>query len=175
MTREAQEYLERMFMEFRERFPKDAEDLQKSNNKIYKLESNIDDCSGEVLGYTMERLFQAGARDVHYTPVFMKKNRPGYLINVICDKKDVEIMESIIFTETTTIGIRKIEMERSMLKREIITVSTELGDVEVKVCEWNGQRKFYPEYESVAALCRQTKKTYLEIYQMTIQNCLQKM
>ena len=91
---------------------------------IYKLESNIDDCSGETLGYTMERLFEAGARDVHYHPVFMKKNRPGWQINVICKESEVEALEEIIFRETTTIGIRRMKLERSILQREIREVET---------------------------------------------------
>lgn len=86
---------------------------------IYKLESNIDDCSGEALGYVMEELLNAGARDVHYIPVYMKKNRPAWMLNVICSKEDIEKLESIIFRETTTIGIRRVEMERTVLKREI--------------------------------------------------------
>lgn len=171
MTKEAQEYLEKIFLEFQKRFPEDAADMQSKDNTIYKLESNIDDCSGEVLGYTLDKLFTAGARDVHYSPVYMKKNRPGWLLSVICEKKDIELLEKIIFNETTTIGIRRIEMERSILKREIITVHTEYGKAQVKVCELDGEKKFYPEYESVAALCRQTDKTYLEIYHMIVQIC----
>ncbi|MGN0266239.1 MAG: nickel pincer cofactor biosynthesis protein LarB, partial [Lachnospiraceae bacterium] len=76
-------------------------------DQIVKLESNIDDCSGEVMGYVMERLFEAGARDVSYMPIFMKKNRPAYQLNVICTTDKVDAMEKIIFSETTTIGIRR--------------------------------------------------------------------
>ena len=76
----------------------------KDENKdfVVKLESNVDDCSGEALGYVMDRLLQAGARDVHYMPVFMKKNRPAYQLNVICNEEDVTKLENIIFEETTT-------------------------------------------------------------------------
>lgn len=95
------------------------EDESENKDVIVKLESNVDDCSGEALGYVMERLLKAGARDVHYTPVFMKKNRPAYQLNVICSEEDVSKLEDIIFEETTTIGIRKQKMERSILKREI--------------------------------------------------------
>ena len=82
------------------------EEPSEKSDEICRLETNIDDCTGEMLGYVMERLFEAGARDVHYTPVFMKKNRPAWQLNVICDPKDRERMEEIIFAETTTIGIR---------------------------------------------------------------------
>lgn len=71
---------------------------------IYKLESNIDDTTGEALGYVMERLLAAGARDVQYSPVYMKKNRPAYLLTVLCLEEDIPALEEIIFAETTTIG-----------------------------------------------------------------------
>lgn len=102
---------------------------------IVKLESNIDDCTGEALGYVMDRLFAAGARDVHYIPVFMKKNRPAYQLNVICDETNVPLMEQIIFAETTTIGIRRVRMERTILDRRQETISTKYGDVRFKICE----------------------------------------
>lgn len=167
MTKEAQEYLEKMFLDFMNRFPMDAEEI-KNRNTIYKLETNIDDCSGEVLGYTMDKLFSAGAKDVHYSPVYMKKNRPGWLLSVICEKKGIETLEKIIFKETTTIGIRRIEMERSVLKSEIIIVNTEFGEAKVKICELDGEKFFYPEYESVVSICQKTDKSYLEIYQMIL-------
>ena len=89
----------------------------KESDYIYKLESNIDDCTGEALGYVLEQLFEAGARDVHYSPVYMKKNRPAYQLNVICSEEMLTKMEEIIFRETTTIGIRRMKMERTVLKR----------------------------------------------------------
>jgi hypothetical protein len=131
---------------------------------IYKLESNIDDCSGEALGYVLERLFEAGARDVHYIPVFMKKNRPAWLLNVICKKEDIEALEQIIFSETTTIGIRRIRMERSCLARKQIQVETPYGVVMVKVCEGAGVQRFYPEYESVKQICQKQRVPYIEMY-----------
>lgn len=138
---------------------------------IYKLESNIDDCSGENLGYVMERLFANGARDVHYTPVFMKKNRPAYQLNVICSKEDVPRLEELIFKETTTIGIRRLKMERSVLKREIIHVQTAFGEAAVKLCELNGEKRYYPEYESVAEICRRQSLPYGEVYQSILRQC----
>lgn len=123
---------------------------------IYKLESNIDDCTGEALGYVMQRLLDAGARDVHYMPVFMKKNRPAYQLNVVCSEEDIEKLEEIIFMETTTIGIRRQKMERSVLKREIKEVKTSLGTAKVKICSLPSGKRIYPEYESVAQLSRET-------------------
>ena len=83
-----------------------------------KLETDIDDCSGEVLGYVMKKLFKAGAKDVHYAPIFMKKNRPAWELTVICREDKAEELEQIIFTETTTIGIREYPLGRSVLDRE---------------------------------------------------------
>lgn len=135
-------------------------------DRIYKLETNIDDCSGENLGYTMERLMEEGARDVHYIPVYMKKNRPAYQLNVICDEGSVERMEQIIFEETTTIGIRRIPMERTTLLRECRTVQTPLGEAKVKVCQWQGVKRYFPEYDSVTALCRAHGLHYHDVYQL---------
>lgn len=136
------------------------------DNQIYKLESNIDDCTGEMLGYVMELLFKAGARDVHYIPVYMKKNRPAYQLNVVCLEKDIEILENIIFEETTTIGIRRIPVGRSVLKRRIEKIMTSLGEAEVKICLLKEKEKVYPEYESVKKLCLQHKLNFQEVYQL---------
>ena len=136
---------------------------------ICKLETNIDDCSGEVLGFVMERLFEAGARDVHYTPIYMKKNRPAWLLTVICTEEDAAGMEEVIFAETTSIGIRKARMERTILPRRKIKVRIPFGEVEVKVCGPEGAEKCYPEYESLAKICRKTGISYAEAYQMTVE------
>lgn len=136
---------------------------------IYKLETNIDDCSGEVLGFVMERLFEAGARDVHYTPVYMKKNRPAWLLTVICKEEDVPGMEALIFAETTSIGIRKARMERTILPRRKEKVMIPFGEVEVKICGPEGAEKCYPEYESLAKICRKTGISYAEAYQMAVE------
>ena len=146
------------------------QDRTRHQDMICKLESNIDDCSGEVLGYVMERLFEAGARDVHYTPVFMKKNRPAWQLNVICMAEDVEKLERIIFRETTTIGIRRVQMERTVLKREERTVSTVFGQAGVKVCEARGVKRFYPEYESAAKLAKENQVPLSQVYE-AVQKC----
>lgn len=132
---------------------------------ICKLEANIDDSTGEMLGYVMNLLFQAGARDVHYIPVFMKKNRPAYQINVICEEAAVPELEEIIFRETTTIGIRRMQVERSILERKICRVDTSLGEAVVKVCAWGGGKRIYPEYESIAGLAGEHRLPYQQVYQ----------
>ena len=133
---------------------------------IYKLETNVDDCTGEALAYTVERLMEAGARDANYSPVFMKKNRPGWVLYVICDEEDIEKMEKIIFKETTTIGIRKIKLDRTTLPREIIEVETKYGKARVKVCELEDETRYYPEYEDIAKLAKENDIAFMEIYEI---------
>ncbi len=135
-------------------------------DRVLKLESNIDDCSGELLGYAMERLLEAGARDVFYMPVQMKKNRPGWLLTVLCSPEDREKLEEIIFRETTTIGIRRTLMERTVLDRSRGTVLTEAGTAEVKICGSGENTRVYPEYESAADLARKSGRSLYEIYRM---------
>ena len=147
------------------------EPLKKNVDRIYKLESDIDDCSGEALGYTLELLFNAGAKDVHYIPVYMKKNRPAYELCVICSEQDVDQMEQIIFENTTTIGIRRVLMERSVLPRRVENITTALGEAKVKICDVGGSPKYYPEYESVISLCKKHNKSYMEIYRYLVRKC----
>ena len=148
-------------------------ETQKKETKdvIWKLESDIDDCSGEVLGYIMDLLFQAGAREVHYVPVFMKKNRPAYEICVLCTEDLIPAMEEILFCETTTIGIRRQCMERTILNRENRRVETSYGEARVKLCELpgtNGVWRCYPEYDSVIALCKVSGLSYQDMYQQIL-------
>ena len=141
---------------------------QETKDTIIKMETNIDDCSGEVLGFVMERLMKAGARDVHYVPVFMKKNRPAWVLNVICKEEDMETLQNIIFEETTTIGIRYSIMERTILPRETRTLPTPWGEVLAKVCTLNGKEQLYPEYESVVQLSREKEIPFAEIYRYIV-------
>ena len=101
----------------------------------------------------------------------MKKNRPAYQLNVICNEEDVAKLENIIFKETTTIGIRKQKMERSILKRDIKKIETSLGQAIVKVCELDDETRFYPEYDSVIEICKSKNKSYQEVYQTIIREC----
>ena len=136
-----------------------------STEGIVKLECNVDDCTGEELGYAAERLFAAGARDVSYSPVFMKKGRPGWLLTVICDEADRQGLEGVIFRETTTIGIRRVAMERTILRRTMEKISTEYGEVSVKVCTSDGLVRCYPEYEDVAAIARSRGVPFRDVYE----------
>ncbi|MCM1307184.1 MAG: nickel pincer cofactor biosynthesis protein LarC [Butyrivibrio sp.] len=142
----------------------DASDT--ARDAVYRLESDIDDCGGEALGFAQELLYGAGAKEVHFTPIYMKKNRPAYELVVICGEERVRAMEEIIFGNTTTIGIRKVKMERAVLERELISVKTSLGEAQVKVCGFGGRKLFYPEYESAAAICRERGLSYWEAYEI---------
>lgn len=140
-------------------------------DEIWKLETNIDDCSGETMGYLMGKLLDAGARDVSYIPIFMKKNRPAYQLNVICDEKTMERLERLVFEETTTIGIRRMKLERSVLARTIRKVETSLGQARVKVCCAGGRERWYPEYEDVVRLASEAGLTYQEAYRVIREEC----
>lgn len=145
------------------------QDVEK--DEIIKLESNIDDCTGEALGYTMEKLMEAGARDVHYFPVFMKKNRPGYQLNVICKENQISQLQKIIFEETTSIGIRIQRMERSVLPRRIETRDTSMGEVQIKICSLPTGERIYPEHDSIARICKESGKSWQEVYRKIIEEC----
>lgn len=160
----------------------DNNDNDNDNAAIWRLESNIDDTNGENFGYVMEKLLEAGARDVFYSPVYMKKNRPAYMLSVLCVEKDIEVMEHIIFRETTTIGIRRNRMQRTVLDRRIETIQTPFGEATVKICklprvqsdlsgksEEKEEVRCYPEYESVAQLCRECGGSYREVYDIVCQ------
>jgi len=95
----------------------------------------------------------------------MKKNRPAYQLNVICDREDVSKLEQIIFEETTTIGIRHIEMGRTVLRRESRVIKTSLGEAKVKQCEIGSELRVYPEYESVKELCEKNHLAFQEVYE----------
>lgn len=142
--------------------------MEESNSEIQdevvKLESIIDDCSGEALGFTAETLMKHGALDVHFVPCYMKKNRPAYILNVLCSKEIASEMEKIIFFNTTTIGIRHSVMERTVLLRRIQSVETKWGSANVKIVSLYGSQKIYPEYESVRGLCEKTGLNFDFVY-----------
>lgn len=131
---------------------------------ICKLETDIDDCSGELLGYTLERLLAAGALDAHYQPVFMKKSRPAWELTVICREEDRAKLEAMIFAETTTIGIRRARMERTVLPRRRDVVHTAYGDVAVKRCLLENGERCYVEYDSATKLAQEQGVPLQDIY-----------
>lgn len=128
-------------------------DGETQNGDIIVINSNIDDSSGEDLGHVLEKLMDAGALDVSYAPIFMKKNRPAYRLEVICRAEIREKLSEIIFDETTTIGVRYYLVQREELARVRTLVDTELGQIEAKqVSTTSGHTYTYPEYESMKSI-----------------------
>lgn len=125
------------------------------HGRVVRLECDIDDASGEVLAYAADRLRGAGAREVHWVPIFTKKGRPAWQLQVIASIEDAERLEGIIFAETTTIGIRRWPCDRTVLERAWTTAKTPWGEVRTKVVALpNGLQRSMPEYEDVAAIAR---------------------
>ncbi|MDA2914084.1 LarC family nickel insertion protein, partial [Acidobacteriia bacterium AH_259_A11_L15] len=121
------------------------------------LEANLDDMSPLVGGYFLEQALGAGALDVYYTPVHMKKNRPGLLLTVICPPERADALSELIFQQTTTIGLRSYEARRRTLEREFVTVKTPLGAVRMKLAKLNGRiLNAAPEYEDCQRLARES-------------------
>lgn len=141
---------------------------------IWVLEANIDDCTGEALSQAMAKLFENGAKDVYYTPIYMKKNRPAYLLGVLCTEDKIEKMEELIFTNTTTIGIRKHLAERTILTREIQNIETPIGKALIKVCTYQNKTFYYPEFESVKSLMDKNNMDYQTVYTILQNACTPK-
>ena len=141
------------------------------HDKIIKLETNIDDSTGEALGFVMDELFASGALDVHYLPCFMKKNRPAWLLVVLCRLEDAAKMEKIIFMHTTTIGIRMSQMERTCLARSECSVEVFGEKAEVKVVDVYGEKRFYPEDERFSRIAQKTEKPFGDVYNKIVNEC----
>ena len=141
-------------------------ELQNEDDDVVVMETNIDDCNGEILGYTLDKLFENGALDVFYTPIYMKKNRPAYKLTVICKKEDRLKLENIIFTQTTTIGIRYRFEKRTELERQIVEVNTKYGKITAKRVKNNGNTYYYPEYESAKKLAKKNNIPLKELYKL---------
>jgi pyridinium-3,5-bisthiocarboxylic acid mononucleotide nickel chelatase len=128
------------------------------------LETNLDDLSPEIIGYCFDRLFVAGALDVFAVPVQMKKNRPGSLLTVIAAPEAVPALETILFRETGTFGIRRYSATRSKLSRAAVTVSTAWGTVRAKRGWRDSVELFTPEYEDCARVARENNIPLREVY-----------
>jgi pyridinium-3,5-bisthiocarboxylic acid mononucleotide nickel chelatase len=134
------------------------------SDTVTVLETNLDDVSAEVIGYCIERLFEAGALDVFAVPIQMKKNRPGTLLTVIAPNSAVAAVETVVFRETGTFGVRKHTMTRSKLNREAITIATPWGPVKAKRGWREGLELVTPEYEDCARVAREHGVPLREVY-----------
>ena len=137
-----------------------------SSDDMYALESNIDDCSSEMLGMAMEKIFEAGAFDVHFEPCYMKKNRPAYILRAIVSGDILAAAEDAVFRYTTTIGLRKYRVDRTCMERKKIKVPLKFGEVEVKVSTYKDIVRAQPEFESVKKLASETGLDFQFIYNL---------
>lgn len=123
-----------------------------TDENLWMLETNIDDMSPQLLGHVMDRAFELGALDCYFTSVQMKKNRPGVLLSLLCGKEEKATLMNLLFTETTTLGVRSYEVARRALRRSMERVETQYGPIDVKVAHLNGRIvNEMPEFEQVRA------------------------
>ena len=137
---------------------------KKSPSMLTMLETNIDNMNPEIYSYLFPKLFDNKALDVFVTPILMKKNRPANILSVLCNEETVEQLEEILFTETSTLGIRKYKVEREELERKFDKVNTKHGVVTVKYAFRNGKLlKFTPEYEDCRLIAEKTNIPLIQI------------
>jgi uncharacterized protein (TIGR00299 family) protein len=128
-------------------------DVAGFDEEIAVIEANLDDMNPQIYGYFLEKALGAGALDVYTTPVQMKKNRPGTLLTVLCKPQDTNTLMSLIFAETTTFGARSYRAQRRVLPREWLNVTTDFGDVRMKISRVNGRiLHVAPEFEDCRRL-----------------------
>ena len=134
-----------------------------SNGDIVELSCNIDDMTGEAIGFAMDRLFEAGANEVFTVPCGMKKSRPGILLRVLCKPEDKEKFVKLLFKHTTTIGVRETQMQRYTLDRRIYEVDTSFGKVRVKISSGYGTTRKKVEYEDLARIAKENNLSIAEV------------
>ena len=122
--------------------------------------------SSEIYSYLFEKIMDEGALDVFTESIFMKKNRPAYRLTVVCNEEKMGLLQKVIFTQTTTIGIRYRKEQRTVLKRQIKEIETPLGKLQVKEVEIDGEKRCYPEYESAKKLALKHQCSLQEIYHL---------
>jgi uncharacterized protein (TIGR00299 family) protein len=130
----------------------ETENVDADVERLWMIETNIDDMSPQHFGNLMDKAFECGALDCYFTSVQMKKNRPGVLVSILCRPLDRDAVHDLLFKETTTIGVREYQVQRRALSREIKRVATEFGEIDVKVASINGRAvNQMPEYEQCRA------------------------
>jgi uncharacterized protein (TIGR00299 family) protein len=136
------------------------------SDRVWVLETNLDDLPGEIIGYTITQLLAAGALDAFLTPILMKKNRPGVLVTVLCDEPRIAIMEEVLFRETTTLGIRRYPVSRHKLKRQAAEVATAYGVVKGKLGWIEGRPPaFSPEHDDCARIAAEQGVALRAVYE----------
>jgi hypothetical protein len=138
---------------------------QESGHDAFQIECNIDDMNPEFFDYISERLFKSGASDVFFSNIIMKKGRPGILLNVICEKETAETVKKIIFTESTSLGIRTFPFRKDTLVRNFETIQTVYGAIKVKRSYHEGKEVSYkPEYEDIKQIASEKQIPIKEVY-----------
>lgn len=138
--------------------------------RITELQTNIDDLSPEILAAVQDRLFQAGALDVFFTPIQMKKGRPATMLSVLCQQEKLEQIQEIIFAETSTFGIRYRELNRKTLDRESVEVITSAGPIQVKIGRQAGRiLQVAPEFESCCAAAQRSHHSLKRVYELAVE------
>jgi len=139
-----------------------------NNDEIIQIDTTIDDQSGEELGYIMSLLLEEGALDVHYTPVYTKKNRPATHLTLLIQEGDLERFTAILFKQTSTIGFRYQNVQRKVMTRTFQTQQTSLGAVKVKKNKYGTFTKSTLEYEDCARIAHETGLSIQAVYQQLI-------
>jgi len=148
--------------------------LDWETDRIAVLETNLDDCSGEILGHFLETALDGGALDVFYTPVQMKKNRPGTLLTVLCAETDADKFTETILRKTSAFGVRRTIAERRKLRREFMDVKTRFGKVTVKLGKLNGRIvQAAPEFESCKKVAARAKVALKQVYEAAVRTLFQ--
>lgn len=124
--------------------------------------------TGEIAGYVMEKLFDAGALDVFYTPIFMKKNRPAMKLTVLSSMELLEDIQKIILAETTSLGIRMYKTQRLCMERKVFHLHTPYGSVRIKEANFDGIKKYAPEYEDCRKVAEAHSIPIKEVYNLVL-------
>ncbi|WP_058308879.1 nickel pincer cofactor biosynthesis protein LarC2 [Gracilibacillus massiliensis] len=140
-------------------------DQEHTDEHMIKVEVNLDDTPGEWLGFVMDKLFEAGANDVYYTPIYMKKNRPAVQLQLLCSQSKFEDIKQIILSETTTLGIRYYPITVFRMERRTRVIETEYGNITVKEgLQDNQVIKSSPEYEDCKQLAEKHQVPLKDVY-----------
>ncbi|WP_017728984.1 nickel insertion protein [Halalkalibacterium ligniniphilum] len=141
------------------------------DSEMYKLEVNLDDISPEWLGHLMDKLLSEGARDVYYVPIYMKKNRPAVMLQLLCRNEDFEKIKQILFKETTTLGVRYYPLSVHRLERRFYKLETKWGTVTMKEGLLEGEVvQVAPEYEDCKRLAKANNVPLKIVYQEVWRN-----
>jgi pyridinium-3,5-bisthiocarboxylic acid mononucleotide nickel chelatase len=127
-----------------------------ATNHLFLIETNLDDTTPQVLGFVMDKAFEIGALDCWFTPIQMKKNRPATMVSILCEPQNKRQLIELLYVETTTLGVRIREIERECLERKFERVTTQFGEIDVKIGLLNGKQvNAMPEYEQLKRIANE--------------------